>query len=366
MRVVSLYSGAGGLDIGLIRAGFDVVWANDFDKHACSSYSKNIGEHIRCGDINQYFDEISTLKNIDLVAGGPPCQGFSVAGKMNPDDPRSEHVWTFTKVVEKLNPKAFVMENVKALGLLQKWEPLRIALLKRFKDLGYSVSFIVVNATDFDVPQARERVFFIGFKNNTKLIPDLEKMIEPYKVKAKTVRNALSVLDRVGTGNNQGICNAKITLAPNPIMRKSPFAGMLFNGMGRPVKLDGYCSTLPASMGGNKTPIIDNKELYESEPGWVQDYHLGLMNGKSPLEFQEAPDRLRRLTVEEAAVLQTFPLDYEFSGPQSSKFKQIGNAVPCNLGYNIGRMMMDCLINDKMDKLIFSVQYQLEIENIDG
>lgn len=366
MKVVSLYSGAGGLDIGFKRAGFDIIWANDFDKNACASYAKNIGGHIRCGDINQYFDELSQLENVDLVIGGPPCQGFSVAGKMDPNDPRSEHVWTFTKIVDKLNPKAFVMENVKALGQLQKWEPLRIELLKTFRDLGYSVNFVVLNATEFDVPQARERVFFIGFKNNSKLIPDLQKMLEPYKKKAPTVRQALSVLDKAGTGNNKSVCNAKITLTPNPVMRKSPFAGMLFNGLGRPVKIDGYCATLPASMGGNKTPIIDEEELYNKSESWVQNYHSNLMKGARPMDYQEAPNRLRRLTVEEAALLQTFPRDYEFCGSQSSKFKQIGNAVPCNLGYNVGRMMRDCLINETLENIFINLPYQLEIENING
>jgi DNA (cytosine-5)-methyltransferase 1 len=366
MKIVSLYSGAGGLDIGFQRAGFDIVWANDFDKYACASYSKNIGKHIRCGDINQYFNELSQIENIDLVIGGPPCQGFSVAGKMNPNDPRSEHVWTFTRVIDKLKPKAFVMENVKALGQLQKWEPLRNELLKRFREMGYAVNYVVLNATDFDVPQARERVFFIGFKNNSKLIPDLGKMLEPYKKKAKTVRQVLTSLDRAGTGNNKGLCKAKITLTPKPVMRKSPFAGMLFNGLGRPVKIDGFCATLPASMGGNKTPIIDEEELYDNAEGWVQNYHMSLINGGNPMDFQEAPKRLRRLTVEEAAILQTFPINYEFCGSQSSKFKQIGNAVPCNLGFNIARMMMDCLINEAIESILINISYQLEIENIYG
>lgn len=361
MKTVSLYSGAGGLDIGFKKAGFDIVWANDFNKDACASYAKNIGNHIKCGDIYNYFNELKQLNNIDLVIGGPPCQGFSVAGKMNPNDPRSEHVWTFTKVIEELNPKAFVMENVKALGVLQKWEPLRIELLKKFRDLGYSVNYVVVNATDYDVPQARERVLFIGFKNNSKLIPDLNKMLEPYKKKAPTVREALSVLDKAGTGNNTSICNAKITLTSNPVMRKSPFAGMLFNGAGRPVKLDGYCATLPASMGGNKTPIIDELELYENSEGWVQNYHQGLLNGETPLTYQNAPARLRRLTVEEASLLQTFPLDYNFCGSQSSKFKQIGNAVPCNLAYNVARMIKDIIEAGEIENYITNLQYHLEI-----
>lgn len=362
MKGISLYSGAGGLDIGFRKAGFEIIWANDFNKNACESYAKNIGGHIRCGDINDYLDELKEVEGIDLVIGGPPCQGFSVAGKMNPNDPRSKHVWTFTDVVEMLEPKAFVMENVKALGTLKKWEPLRKSLLERFRDLGYSTNYVVLNATEFNVPQGRERVFFIGFKDNSKLIPDLEKMMEPYKKMAPTVRETLSVLDEAGSGNNQGVCKAKITLTPNPVLRKSPFAGMLFNGMGRPIRLDGYANTLPASMGGNKTPIIDEKELYENQPGWVQEYHAKIMNGSEPSEFQDAPKRLRRLTVEEAALIQTFPIDYEFCGSQSSKFCQIGNAVPPNLAHHIGKMVMDCLINEAIDNMIIKLPYQLELE----
>ena len=116
MKGISLYSGAGGLDIGFRKAGFEMIWANDFNKNAYESYAKNVGNHIRCGDINNYLDEIKEIKDIDIVIGGPPCQGFSVAGKMDRNNPRSKHVWTFTDVIEMLNPKAFAMENVKALG----------------------------------------------------------------------------------------------------------------------------------------------------------------------------------------------------------------------------------------------------------
>lgn len=362
MKGISLYSGAGGLDIGFGKAGFEMIWANDFNRYACESYSLNIGKHIRCGDINNYLEELKELKGVDVVIGGPPCQGFSVAGKMDPNDPRSKHVWTFTDVVEMMNPKAFVMENVKALGTLEKWAPLRKSLLERFRDLGYSTNFIILNATEFNVPQSRERVFFIGFKGNPRIIPDLEKMMVPYKKIAPTVRETLSILDKAGIGNNQGVCKAKITLTPNPVLRKSPFAGMLFNGMGRPIRLDGYSNTLPASMGGNKTPIIDEKELYDNHPGWVQDYHSKILNGSKPSEFKEAPKRLRRLTVEEASLIQTFPKDYEFYGSQSSKFCQIGNAVPPNLAYHIGKMIMDCLMSEVIENMIINLPYQLEIE----
>ncbi|WP_457618081.1 DNA cytosine methyltransferase [Lutibacter sp.] len=362
MKGISLYSGAGGLDLGFLNAGFEIVWSNDFNVNACNTYSHNIGSHIRCGDIDNYTHELFSLKNIDIVIGGPPCQGFSVAGKMDPNDPRSKHVWKFADIIEIIKPSAFVMENVKALGTLSKWKPLRKSLLERFRNLGYSTSYVVLNATEFNVPQKRERVFFIGFKGNPQIIPDLEKMMMPYKKKAPTVREVLSILDKAGTGNNKGYCKAKITLTPKPVLRKSPFAGMLFNGMGRPINLDDYANTLPASMGGNKTPIIDEKELYENQTGWVQNYHAKLLAGSKPMEFQNAPNRLRRITVEEAKLLQTFPLDFEFLGSQSSQFSQIGNAVPPNLAESIGKMVLDCLISETLEKVIIKLPHQLEME----
>ena len=364
MKAVSLYSGAGGLDCGLLKAGFEVVFANDYNKDACNTYKANLGDHVQCGDIKSHLGELSGLKGgIDLLAGGPPCQGFSVAGKMNPDDARSKHVWTFVDAVSMIQPSAFIMENVKALGALKRWAPLREELLKAFRRLGYATNYIVLNASDYDVPQSRERVFFIGFKLNSVLIPDLEQMMLPYQKKAPTVKEVLSILDRAGTGNNSGLSMAKITLTANPVMRKSPYAGMLFNGAGRPVRLNGYSPTLPASMGGNKTPIIDEEELYENKPSWVEAYHAALKAGEKLERFFEVPKRLRRLTYQEAALLQTFPADYTWKGSKSSVFKQIGNAVPCNLGYRLGKMVMDCLLQEEVEKLLISLPVQLELNN---
>ena len=347
INTVSLFSGAGGLDVGAIAAGADIIWANDMMKEACETYRYNIGNHIVQGDLNEHLDELQSLGDIDLVIGGPPCQGFSVAGKMDSEDVRSQLIWTYANVISLLRPKAFVMENVKALGYIARWEGVRQALLKRFHELGYSVSYLVLNACDFDVPQSRERVFFVGFKGNENLVPNLAKMIKPYSHKAITVREALKVLDRAGTGNNANTCKAKITLASNPILRKSPYAGMLFNGLGRPTKIDGYSATLPASMGGNKTPIIDEKELYEGEQPWIEQYHAAVSKDITKASFQPAPSFLRRMTPAEAAILQTFPLTYKFCGSQSKVYTQIGNAVPCNLGKAVVSMVVDILTGDR-------------------
>lgn len=346
--IVSLFSGAGGLDMGFHMEGFNIVWANDFDADACKTYKANIGDHIRCGDVEKWMYELHQFTDrVDLLIGGPPCQGFSVAGKMDPNDPRSENVWNYIKALEIVRPRAFVMENVKALGVLEKWGDIRAKLLEKMRGLGYNANFIVVNSSDYNVPQNRERVLFIGFKEKSVKPIDLESLLAPYKIKAPTVKEVLSILDKPGLGNNPNVCNAKITFAASPIMRRSPYAGMIFNGLGRPIRINDYCSTLPASMGGNKTPIIDEEELRDGKPSWVEKYHKGLMDGSITPVFKEAPKRLRRLTVEEAATIQTFPLGYNFVGSRATKYKQIGNAVPCNLARQVAKMMKAKLMSMK-------------------
>lgn len=344
--VVSLFSGAGGFDLGFLATGFDIVFANDIMPDAAATYKANIGEHIICSDIRNLHDHIKKYVDADVLIGGPPCQGFSVAGKMDPHDERSSMIWEFANAVEVIRPKIFVMENVKALGALAKWGSVRRLLYSRFVAAGYSVSHIILNASDYGVPQSRERVIFIGLRNKLNREPNLDKIFTQFSKKAPTVREALSILDHAGSGNNKSLCRAKITLAEKPIMRKSPYAGMLFNGLGRPVRIDGYCATLPASMGGNKTPIIDSDELYMGEKSWIEGYHNRLCAGEKP-QFASAPDRLRRLTVEEAAVLQSFPYNYVFVGSQSSKYTQIGNAVPPELGKSIAEVVQWFLKNEK-------------------
>jgi len=161
-------------------------------------------------------------------------------------------------------------------------------------------------------------------------------MIEPYRKPAKTVREVLLTLDKAGTGNNQDVCRAKITLATHP--RKTPYAGMIFNGLGRPLRLDSYSATLPASMGGNKTPIIDENELYNQAEPWVNSYFESLVKDPKVPFTTVVPDYIA-----EAALIQTFPRDYKFQGSQSMKYTQIGNAVPCNLGKAVVKMVIDVL-----------------------
>lgn len=339
---LSLFTGAGGMDVGFENAGVNIVFANEIVAAAADTYKANRKNcNMVNADIYSILDTLHQYAGTDIVFGGPPCQGFSVAGKMDPNDERSKLIFTFLDVVERVRPRAFVMENVKALGALEKWKPVRAKYLNRCEELGYSVAYFILNATEYGVPQKRERVFFIGFRDEEIDTAKLEQLLLEQKNQAPILRDLLKPLGRAGSTENPNTCTARITFATNPIMRKSPYAGMYFNGQGRPMDIDGYANTLPASMGGNKTPFIDEEYLHgDAESDWVVDYHKGLMDGSIIPEFCEAPKRLRRITVTEAAKIQTFPDDYVFCGNKGAVYTQIGNAVPCKLAESVARAVV--------------------------
>jgi len=173
-------------------------------------------------------------------------------------------------------------------------------------------------------------MFFVGFRtgNPSAFLHFIEKM----KVPEIPVRTVFDSLGPAGSDKNPITCKAEVTLAANPILRRSPYAGMLFNGLGRPVNPEKPCATLPASMGGNKTPIVDENQIWGDGSSWVEDYHAHLMDEGEPYDWKSAPKFLRRLTINEAHLIQTFPSNFEFKGPNSAIYSQIGNCVPCNLG----------------------------------
>jgi len=335
---VSLYAGAGGMDIGFALAGFAPTWVNELDPYAAATnelaFKRLRDERPHLAVSAWEFHTGSLLEvdtrnlpkrgSADLVIGGPPCQGFSVAGKMDPTDERSNHVFHFMDIVERVAPRAFVLENVKALYLNRRWSDIRRRLLESAADLGYRTIMVLCNASHFGVPQARERMLLIGVRGGEPVAP-----IPTTAARPPTLREALAQLPRLGEPGNDSICRARVTPAKSPVMRRSPYAGMMVNGAGRPMDLDSPASTLPASMGGNKTPIVDQEQIDDGADPWIVEYHSRLWTGAQPR--RTIPKRMRRITVHEAAAIQTFPLDMEWQGPQSSQYRQIGNAVPPRL-----------------------------------
>lgn len=338
--MVSLYCGAGGFDLGFAQAGFEPVHAIDIDPFAVDTYNGleqlTAGGHkAEVADVAADGSVPDSLAGVDLVIGGPPCQGFSVAGKMDPADPRAAQVFAFLDVVDRLRPAAFVMENVAHLAEHDRWDPIRQELLRRVMRLGYHDTTVVVDASAFGVPQKRRRMFLIGLRDQAA--PIVLRPRDPM-----TVREALSALPRWGEAGNDDLCAARIVPVGNPVMRLSPYAGMLMNGAGRPVDLDGFAPTIVASAGGNKTPFVDQDCIDDPDADpWIVGYHAHLMGGGQP--YTEVPDRLRRLTVQESAALMTFPAGMVWSGEQSARFRQIGNAVPPLMGRAVAEAVVAAL-----------------------
>jgi DNA (cytosine-5)-methyltransferase 1 len=348
---ISLFSGAGGLDVGFESAGFATIFANEFDKDAAEAWKLNRPDNAHVmvqGDINIHLNDLTAFHDVDVIFGGPPCQGFSVAGKMNPDDERSQLVWRFMDAVEIVQPKVFIMENVAALGVLEKWADVRKNILSKGENLGYNTSFKVHHTPDYGVPENRDRVIFIGVRKDVGDTAHFYKHLEKYQAVPVTAREVILSAGKFGTSNNPQTCTANISLASHPVMRHSPYAGMLVNGAGRPINLDGIAPTLPASMGGNKTPIVDEVALYDSSiPNWFVTYHSGLVAGTISPQSVKVPSSLRRLTIKECAAIQTFPVNYQFSGRKTKQYKQIGNAVPCKFAKAIASAVRDAYTKEQ-------------------
>ena len=336
---VSLYSGAGGFDLGFIQEGFRPTFANDINIHAAETYTKALDQYgwseahheYVTGDIST---DISKLPSSSprVVIGGPPCQGFSRAGLMDPLDPRSRHVRHFIDSVGAMQPDAFVMENVKALADSHRWKSVLNSARTRARTYGYRTVLVILNAADFGVPQTRERMFLFGMK---KSLPEGQSPRRGMAaLKRISVRQALdeTMSDRSDPLRTPG--SAAIVLAKRPVVRVSPYAGMLFNGQGRPLNLEAPALTIPASIGGNHTPIVDQSWLEDaSRPNQVVEFHRDVSDGLRPA----VPSNWRRISVREAAALQGFPEDYPWAGPVNSTFRQIGNAVPPPLAREVAR-----------------------------
>lgn len=342
---ISLFSGAGGLDVGFESAGFNTQFANEFDHDAAETWRANrptTAHKMIEGDINEYINSLSSHKEVSVLFGGPPCQGFSVAGKMDPNDSRSQLVWTFMRAVNIVRPKVFIMENVAALGRLSKWSDIREGIVSHGESLGYNVSYNIHHTPDFGVPENRDRIIFIGVRKDIGDTDEFYKELNQHNATSDCARNVLTAVGKYGTMDNPQTCTANISLAVKPVMRRSPYAGMLVNGAGRPINLDSIAPTLPASMGGNKTPIVDEVALMDpSIPNWFETYHEMLIRGDVVPSEVRVPSTIRRLTIKESAAIQTFPGDYIFCGRKTKQYRQIGNAVPCRFAKAVASSIKD-------------------------
>jgi len=332
-RAVSLFSGAGGFDIGADIAGWHVVWANDMDKSACKTFEANWPGVVHHGDLNVLASTLCDQERgkIGMVFGGPPCQGFSSAGKQDKDDPRSKMIFTFLDVVSDLESPYFLMENVAALAK-PKWKEVRDCFQEYAENLGYDLIWKVIRACDFGIPQERNRLFVFGVKGRWSSLSksSLDLALQELHQKPPNLGALLRSLGKYGEIENPfSTGGAKITIMKNP--SKKRHSGRIFNGGGASVDFEGLSRTIVAS-GGNFTHIVDDGLLWGNATyDWVGNLY-DIIHQKEIGSYPPMPEHIRRMTNIEAAAIQTFPPDHIFCGSASAVTRQIGNAVPAKLG----------------------------------
>jgi len=320
---IDLFAGAGGLSLGLKRAGWQVEAAIEFDTHALATHQANMPEVLHISDDVRTID-FERFWGVDLVAGGPPCQPFSVSGRQRGSEDERDMVPQFVRAVREAKPSCFLMENVHGLAT-SRFRPYLNSKIAELVGLGYDVHSDVLDAADYGVPQHRRRLFVVGVPKGVPFAFPKPTHGPRRPRNYKTVRSALEGLD------NEMFNRAKVVYCKNPILRPSPYAGMLLNGKGRPLNLDAPSHTIPATAGGNRTHVLDPH-------GVLLEYHRHLRAGGEP-RVGIVPD-CRRLTVRESAILQTFPTDFVFAGTPSRQYSQVGNAVPVLLAQAVGDALM--------------------------
>jgi DNA (cytosine-5)-methyltransferase 1 len=307
-NAVSLFCGAGGLDMGFERAGFATLWANDFDRDACQTHSTWSGTEVIHGDISQIG--ASSIPDADVILGGFPCQGFSLSGPRKVDDSRNRLYREYVRIVNKKRPMAFIGENVKGLVTMANGAVLE-AIVSDFSECGYNVFCLAVNAKDFGVPQDRERVIIVGFRKKLRV----KKFSLPsYEGAQKTLSNALGGLPKAVA---EEICYA-------------PFSSR-YMSRNRKRGWDEVSYTIPA--------MAKQVTLHPASPDMLK-------LGRDLWQFGNDGETLR-LSWRECAAIQTFPSKLEFAGDLTSKHKQIGNAVPVALAEHVANAVRSVLEKSK-------------------
>lgn len=326
MNCIDLFCGCGGLSLGFEKAGFKVLLGIDAWQDAITTFNHNHNKSKGlCKDLSTLNpQDIASLlegKEVDIIIGGPPCQGFSVAGKRIVDDERNKLYKSFVRFVEFFKPKAFMMENVPNILSIGAGT-IRDSIVKDFSDLGYHVVYKILTASDYGVPQNRRRAFFVGFKNGKVFhfpIPTVADKI--------TSKEAISDLPdfTVADGENypstsqskyqelmrkksSGLYNHRITIHTE---RTKKIIALVPDG--------GNYKDLPLELQDTRKVNIAWTRLDSSKPSFTIDCGH---NHHFHYEFNRVP------TVRESARIQSFPDDFIFLGKLGSQLRQVGNAVP--------------------------------------
>ena len=324
MNIISLFSGAGGMDLGFEKAGFNVIWANEYDNKIWATYEANHNAPLDRRDIRQISS--NEIPHCDGIIGGPPCQSWSEAGALRGiEDARGQLFYDFIRILRDKQPKFFVAENVS--GMLANVHRDAVQnILKYLEESGYNVKVQLLNAADYDVPQDRRRVFYIGFRKNLGI-----NFQYPVQRKQKlTLKDAIWDLQEnvLPAKANNKTNNGNCSISNHEYMTGS--FSTIFMSRNRVRSWDEQSFTIQA--GGRHAPIHPQapKMLF------VEQNKRIFAPGKEHL--------YRRLSVRECARIQTFPDDFNFIYENiADGYKMIGNAVPINLANAVAEAIKKAL-----------------------
>ena len=376
LKVIDLFSGAGGLSQGFRDAGFDIISAVEIDKNLSQTFRENFKKtKLFEKDISKVNskDLLAKNSNVDIVIGGPPCQGFSMSGKrirsngIFLNDKRNKLFKEFVRVIKDLKPKIFLMENVP--GILNIYQgKTKNQILSIFKSIGYDTKVKVLLAADYGVPQLRKRAFFIG--NNLGIDPEF---LFPPKINKEYVTVEEAIYDLPFTKSGQGEFKSKYDKKPiteyQKIMRRN--AKSLFNHIStkHDDKVLKIMKMLKEGQGRNNLPkYLQTKSIHSGSYMRIVKnkpaYTITTRFDTPPVGRVTHPKADRALTAREAARLQSFPDNFIFLGKRTHIGIQIGNAVPPLLAYELAKNIKIRLTLKDKNKIpdhLENYQYELKL-----
>ena len=346
-NIIDLFSGCGGLSLGFELAGYNTLLGLDNDKAAIETFVKNHKNSVGITkDITEISgEEIRELvgnKNIDVVIGGPPCQGMSLAGPRKLHDPRNKLYLSFIRIVKELQPKAFVIENVPGLVSLFKGA-IKESILEEFQQMGYNVKYQILNSADYGVPQTRKRVFFVGLRSGeTFNFPEPKFLFETDWITAKDATSDLPLL-------NETLGNEVENYLSNPqndyqvYSRQSSQVIYNHQATNHNEQTRNIISLVPE--GGNYKNLPEKyRETRKFNVAWTR-YHsqkpTPTIDTGHRHHFHYLANRVP--TVRENARFQSFPDDFVFYGNRTQQYRQVGNAVPPLLAKAIAEQLLKYL-----------------------
>lgn len=352
-RVVDLFSGCGGISKGFFDTGrVEIVGAIDSDQAACDTYKMNFpSANVICGDINDITVESTGFKDIDIMVGGPPCQGFSRLNYWDKDrdnDPRNELFFQYLRFVDELKPKAILIENVKQILTVKNgYVPMHITNF--LSERGYNVNYSILCAADYGVPQMRYRAFFVAIRKDFGEFDF--SILDKYKLQTTTVDDAISDIEAIEEKAKECEQGTIFKLGKSKSQyqkRMQAKDGKLYNHMIYYPAANVQHMMTYVPEGGNWRCVP--RELFKSERSNRYTNYLRRLKRDEPSITIDTghnvyfhPTFNRVPTIRESARIQSFPDDFVFTGKKGQQFRQVGNAVPPMLAEALAKAIMEVI-----------------------